>query len=100
MPPYELRTERAWTCAVCSNQFQFSRKYSNVVFWIALALTAVFFYALGLRGLRLFVATIVLFFPILHLCLFFVNRFLPLPLEAYELKSWEGRKSGTTLFPK
>jgi hypothetical protein len=100
MPNQELRARGPWTCAACSKQFQFSRKYSVIVFWGALGLTAVLFYALGLRDLRLFAATIILFFPIFHLCMFFIIRIQPLPLEPYEPKSWGGDKGGTTLFPK
>jgi hypothetical protein len=83
----EYKAGEPWTCPSCAQKFQISRTYGNIVFWGAGGLTLLFFLALGLRGIQLFVATLVMFVPILLILTFLPNRIMPLPLEAYQPKT-------------
>lgn len=63
-----------------------SRTYGNVLAWGAMGLALIFFFVLGLRGLRLLIATIVTWFPFLLICTFLLNRIMPPRLEPYAVK--------------
>ncbi len=66
----------------------------SVVAWSTIGLTLIFFYMLGLRGLRLIVATVVMWFPVLIVSTFLLDHIVPPRLEAYKPKDG----SGSTLF--
>ena len=94
----EFKAGAPWTCRSCSHQFRLSRTYGNLLAWGAMALTAIFFYLLGLRGLRLVIAIIVMWFPCLLVCTFLVDRIMPPKLEPYLKESKDSPYSGLDLF--
>jgi hypothetical protein len=78
------KARKPWTCAACFRQFQFSRLYGNLVAWGSMGLTLTILALLGLRGLRLFVATVVMWFPLLLLCVIVFDRLLPPRLVPFQ----------------
>ncbi|HEV3219339.1 MAG TPA: hypothetical protein VGZ48_06180 [Candidatus Acidoferrales bacterium] len=86
MPKDQYKARKPWICPNCSKQFQLSPTYKQVVALATLAVVVIFFYLLGLRGFRLFVATFVMWFPLLILVTFILNRLIALPLEEYRPK--------------
>lgn len=74
---------RPLTCQDCHRELQISRWYLNLAGWAAIGVTFIFCLLLGLRGLRLLIAAVVLWFPISLLCTFLLNRAIPPPLEPY-----------------
>jgi hypothetical protein len=80
------------TCESCHRQLMISRWHLNLAFWGGTVLTILLSFLLGVRGLRLFIAVIVLWFPVSLLCTFLLNRMIPPPLEAYVPKNPKGHK--------
>jgi hypothetical protein len=78
------RKRNPLTCLACSKQFQISQTYRRIVAWGLMGLLFTFFYLLGLRGWQLFVAAIVLWFPILGLSIPLLYRIIPPRLEPYQ----------------
>jgi len=68
---------------MCSRQFQVSRTYANAVSWSSLGFTLLFFYLLGLRGVQLLIATVVMWLPMLLICIFIFDKLIPPRLELY-----------------
>lgn len=64
----EYRPGLPWKCPECSCTFQVSKKYQNFVAWGSMGLTFLILYLLGVRGVRLLVGTILLWFPVLLTC--------------------------------
>jgi DNA-directed RNA polymerase subunit RPC12/RpoP len=99
MPTEQYRAGEPWTCPRCSRQFQISRAYGNIITWGAMVLSLVFFSLLGLRGFRLFIAVIVMWFPVLLILTGLFNHIFTPPLESYKPKDDLGPKgSGSNLF--
>jgi p-aminobenzoyl-glutamate transporter AbgT len=67
------------------------------VAWGAMGLTLIFFYVLGLRGLRLFLATVVMWFPVLLICIFVLDRLVPPRLVPYRSEDSRPHDSGSSL---
>jgi hypothetical protein len=99
MPNEQYRAGKPWICPACSGQFQTSRTYGNIVGWGTTALTLVFFYLLGIRGPHLLVATVVMWFPVLLISTFVLDRLLPPRLEPYvpRRSRSSGRDSGLSI---
>jgi hypothetical protein len=87
MPTDEFKARKPWTCPSCSRQLQLARWYRKTIRWGTVGLTLLFFSILGLRGWRLFIATLVTWFPVLLISIFLLNRIIAPPLEPYGGKS-------------
>lgn len=96
MPNAQYKAGRPWTCPACSGRFRTSRRYENVAGWGSTVLTLAFFYALGLRGLRLLLATAVMWFPAQVISVFVLDRLIPPRLVPYE----RGGSFGSGMFPR
>jgi hypothetical protein len=81
--PNEYRPGHPLTCPVCRRELKPSRRYLNLAFWSALGLTLVICVVIGFRGIRLFVATIVLWFPVNFVWMFLYVRIFPPRFESY-----------------
>jgi DNA-directed RNA polymerase subunit RPC12/RpoP len=58
------RPKRPWVCPACSGRFQISQTYRQIVAWSLIGILVCFFALLGLRGWRLFIVAIVIWFPV------------------------------------
>jgi hypothetical protein len=74
-----------------------SRWYFNLAVGGGTGLTVLLGFFLGLRGLRLLIGVVVLWFPIVLLCTFLLNRIIPPPLEGYKPRDEPPRGSGPGL---
>ena len=95
--PNQSRAQRPWTCLSCSGQFAFPLWYQNLVFWGALGLAFALFYFLGLRGIQLFVATVIFWIPVLLICIFLLDRIWVPSLEVYRPKDSGPSNTGTSM---
>lgn len=85
--PNEYKAGQPLTCAACHKQLQPSRRYLNWAFSTALAIALAISFFLGLRGLWLFVATLVLWLPVNFLWTFLYVRVFPPRFEPYVPRS-------------
>jgi ribosomal protein L37AE/L43A len=77
------KANRPWTCPACSQEFQFSPQYRKVVALGSLLLTVVLLFILELRGLRLLLATLVLWLPVFSISIFLAERIIPPTLQPF-----------------
>ena len=71
-----------WTCPQCASKARPFRPYVNFCFWSTLGIALAFFYLLGLRGWRLFIAAVVMWIPLVGLTAPLVRKMTP-RLEPY-----------------
>jgi len=83
IPNQQLKLAGPMTCPNCSRRLRYSRWQLRLSGLIALGLTVAFCWALGLRGLWLFVAAIVLWFPVYVVSDVIFLRIVPPKFEAY-----------------
>jgi hypothetical protein len=84
MPTERFRAGKPWSCPSCFRQFQISRTVNSILGWGAIGVSLVFFFILGLRGIQLFIATIVMWLPVLLILMWVFDRVMPPPLEPYD----------------
>ena len=78
------RPRQPWTCSSCSGRFQISQAYRRIVAWVLIGLLLCFFGLFGLRGWRLFIVAIVIWFPVLGLSIPVLYRIIPPRVEPYK----------------
>lgn len=83
MPNVLYEARKPWTCPRCFSQFQFSDRYGNAVTWGALVPAFVAAYALGARGFWLFAGAVLLWSPVMFICIVALAHLVPPPLKPY-----------------
>ena len=74
---------RPLVCPTCSAELQFSKRQARLYGYIALGITVALCYVFGLRGVWLFAATIVFWFPFLIMWIFLSVRIFTTRFERY-----------------
>jgi hypothetical protein len=68
MPNDRYKAGKPWTCNSCSRRFRLSRGYAKALGWGTIGLTLILSYILGLRGVALALATVVMWSPVMLIC--------------------------------
>jgi len=84
LPNTELHLRPPFVCPTCSEKLQYQTRQLHVSAAISLGLTVAACYLFGLRGLRLFGAVILLWFPISLVWEFIFVRIVPTRFERYQ----------------
>jgi len=74
---HELRLTEPFRCPVCGDPLYVSRSYVWVSYWLSILLSVLLPLALGLRGLALILAAILLWVPITIIEIIVVRRIIP-----------------------
>jgi len=83
LEPKAIVAAGSFRCPRCHGRLQASESYAQLIGWGTLAVIALARAALGLRGLRLVLAVLVLFVPTLYLSVNFAKYLFPPRLETY-----------------
>lgn len=101
----KLRAGKPLVCPSCSASLQPSSRQGNIGGLAALAIAICICYWFGLRGLWLFVAPVIAWFPVYLACMFVFTRIVPPQFETYSPPPplppppWKEPKF-VTLFPR
>src|SRR5712691_6329978 len=78
---------RSFSCPACQEQLQIPPRYRKSVTWSSLLLAIVLPLGWGLRGLDLFFAVLIVWFPVWTFAQIVVKRVLPPRIEKYSPQS-------------
>src|SRR2546426_9611267 len=99
LPNREYKARRPLTCPGCSERLRLSRWYLHLNSLIALVLALLLCLFFGLRGLWLFLAVVLMWFPVAVVWDFLFGRIFSPKFERYPSSS-DASNSGTSLFPR
>jgi hypothetical protein len=73
-----------YVCPKCARRFRLSRIYANCVGWLAIPISSGFSYLLGIRGIKLLIASAIMLIPVGFMVNWILDRFVDPPLEPYD----------------
>ncbi len=65
----QYKAGKPWTCSSCLREWQAARWFEQVIAWGSLALTFLLLLLLEVRSWRLLIGAVVLWFPVLLICI-------------------------------
>jgi hypothetical protein len=83
LKPEHIVAAGPFPCTVCHTQLQAAGSYTQLIGWGSVLVPALVLAAVGLREVRLLVAVLVAFVPVLYVATNFTKYFFPPRIEIY-----------------
>jgi hypothetical protein len=83
LKPEHVVAAGPFSCTVCHTQLQAAGSYTQLIGWGSVLFPALLLAGVGLRGLRLLVAVLVAFVPVLYVATNFIKYLFPPRIELY-----------------